>query len=586
MELLKSYLRDSQSFYPDRFLVETYLNRDMNDQPDLAKFEKNLGLDPLSGEPVHEQIIYRKTDAEEAGVVPIGNTLWQQASSLLPTTFFIGREFPERIAKEVGSGDFHHPEVVLQDLTQYTNSLSIDRTAYSKGIKESNKYHPLIRKEVLSELHIRYSLAYVLSRHIMGYLPRTASWVDEFEVLDPFTAALFSLLVLTRGSMKKLKWITALHNPSDLALPLTSISPTIPRFDGALLHPRRKSYREVLQRLASSTCILNREMVAVIQSMTGLEPQPKITSRLVQQALSVSNRSARYKGRVFERGLEEQFIPNLQRIGLRYRYIFTTDSSLDPVSDSIVEKRTLIDGDYAAVETHIEPMNAGGPKTGRSIAYHIGTELESVSFRLDLFNLDTNEWKVEPWRYECNDKPAEHDSWLYAESKRGADLLALTPSQLELIMILLANEGGPQDKYGFLDMMGYPPSTARMNLRILLNQQALSVLYHPQPSYNALPDEILIVIKDCDPEDIDSICSWLNCRMPYVQTRSSQTGRNAVLHIRIPLHKVGVVKGVIESRLEDMDILVGVVKEKKNYYLTVLDKSLNNRDNSFKNPWT
>jgi len=585
MDLLKSYLRDSQSFYPDRFLVETYLRKGMNDQSDFAKFEDNLGLDPLPRQPVHTQIIYRKTDAEEAGVVPIGNTLWQQVSSLLPTSFFVGRDFPGRISKEVGSGDFHHPETVLQELGLYVNSLSTDRVEYVRAIKDSNKYHPLIRKEVMTELQIRYSLAYVMSRHIVGYLPRTASWVDEIEVLDPFTAALFSLLVLTRGSMKKLRWITALHNPRNLALSLTSISPTIPRFEGASLYPRRKSHREVLQRLAASTCLLNREMLAVTQSMSDLEPQPQVTSKIVRQALSISNRSARYKGRIFERGLEEHFIANLRLANFRYRYIFITDSYLEPLSDSIVEKRTLLDGDYAAVETHIEPMNTSGPRIARRIAYDIAAEHETVSFRVDLFNPETNEWKVEPWEYECEEKPAQHDGWLYAESKRSGDMGSLTPSQLELIMILLANEGGPQDRYSLLNMMGYPLSTARQNLQILLSEQVLSVLYHPQPSYNALPDEILLVFKDCSPENIDDVCDWLNCRMPYVHTRLSHSGRNGVIHIRLPLHTVGVVKGIIESRLEDMDILVSLVKEKKNFFLTVFNKSFNYKNNSFKNPW-
>jgi hypothetical protein len=557
----------------------------MSNQPDFSEFEKRLGLDPLPAEPVPTEVIYRKTDAEEAGVVAIGNNLWQQSSALLPTTFFVGRDFPGRIARELGSGDFHHPEVVLQDLRQYVDSLNINRAAYKEAIKKSNKFHPLIRREVLSELHIRYSLAYVVSRHIMGYLPRTASWVDQIEVLDPFTAALFSLLVLARGTSRKLKWITALHNPIDLALPLTSISPAIPRFGGALLYHKRKSYREVLQRLAASTCILNGEMLAVTQSMSGLEPQPQITSKLVQQALSISARSARYKGRIFERGLQEHFIANLQRVGFRHRYVMTNDSSREPLSDSIVEKRTLFDSEYAAIETYLEPMNSEGPKTGRFVVYDIETESETISFRLDLFNVATNQWEIEPWRHDCKERHEEHDSWLYVENKRSEDRLSLSPSQLELIMILLANEGGPKGKYSLLDIVGYPQSTARQNLRILLDKQALSVLHHPQPSYNGLPNEILLVLRDCDTEDIDSVCNWLECRLPYVLTRRSPTGRDAVLHIWLPLHKIGIVKGIIESKLDSMDILASAVKKRENYYLTVFDKYFDKRSNSFKNPW-
>jgi hypothetical protein len=45
------------------------------------------------------------------------------------------------------------------------------------------------------------------------------------------------------------------------------------------------------------------------------------------------------------------------------------------------------------------------------------------------------------------------------------------------------------------------------------------------------------------------------------------------------------VKGIIESKLDSMDILASAVKKRENYYLTVFDKYFDKRSNSFKNPW-
>lgn len=585
MKQVRRYSLDTQHFYPDNWLVDLYLSRNYADYSDLNQFEKRFKLNPLPSDPMPLSEIYNKTDAKEAGVVPEGNTLWQQSNSLLPTSFFIGRNAPTRIAHEMSNKAIESAEEIHKSLSGYIALLSSDRERYSRLQKSLENETPHKQAEFGTELYIRYVLAYVFARHLDGKLPRTASWLDETCNLDAFTMSLFALLILARSSSMRIRWVSALHSTESVVLPLSHISPTIPRPEGAPLYSPSVYYQEILQRLSSSTCVLSDDLLRLIDSISGFGPLKGISSGLVKKALDVSIRAARYKARVLERSVREHFIPNFPLMNLRYRYVFIAGSWEENISNAIIEKRYLMDTKYANVGTHLEPHDAKEPLLRGLDSFDIAVNYDSLSLRLDLYDLESKSWKIEPWRMDSNEHPNDHVRWLHVDLKGEGWSHSLTPQDLKLIMILLGNEAGPKDRYRLLRMMEYPLPTAREGLQRLLKRNQMTVLYHPQVVYSSLPNEMLLAIRKASSSDIERISRWLASTLPYVHRRVDHSYQNAVFHIRMPLLKTAIAKGIIESELEGQEALVSRVRNRKQYYLTVYQKAFDSEMNSWLDPW-
>lgn len=585
MEQARRYSLDSQHFYPDSWLVDLYLSSNYADYSDFDQFEKRFKLNPLPSNPMPISEIFNKTDAKEVGVVPEGNTLWQQASSLLPTAFLIGRDAPTRIANKISNKTVEPPEEIHRTLTEYITILNSDREQYNWLLKALENEARIKQVEFRAELYIRYVLTYVFARHIDGKLPRTASWLDETCNLDVFTSSLFALLILARSSSMKIRWVSALHSTESVVLPLSHISPTIPRPEGAPLYASNVYYQEILRRLSSSTCVLSDDLLRVIDFILGSGPLKGISGGLVKKALGVSLRAARYKARILERSVREHFIPNFPLMNLRYRYVFIAGAWEENISDAIIEKRYLIDSKYSNVGTHLEPYDAKQPLLRGFDSFDIAVDYDSLSLRLDLYDLESKSWKIEPWRIDSQEDPNDHVRWLHVDLNGEGRPYSLTPRELKLVMILLGNEAGAKDRYRLLRMMKYPLPTAREGLQRLLKRNQMAVLYHPQTVYSSLPNEMLLAIREASPSDIKRIGNWLASTLPYVHRRVDNSHQNAVFHIRMPLLKTAIAKGIIESELEGQEALVSRVRKRKQYYLTVYQKAFDPKMSSLADPW-
>ncbi|MFW9794856.1 MAG: hypothetical protein ACFFEE_11165, partial [Candidatus Thorarchaeota archaeon] len=291
-----------------------------------------------------------------------------------------------------------------------------------------------------------------------------------------------------------------------------------------------------------------RPLVQVCEYLAQSEKPGKPVASEIEQLLSFKRRMAHYALQRLGFVLCEHYFPSLPNLGLRYRFIFTEKQKPGVVSDGLVERLVLGDSEYSGCMIHIEPVDSKGPDSSILPSKHHQMLLNSeiLSMRLDLFEGESGKWALEPWKSAAKDR---RPTWLYRATEYPAsETSLLTQRQLDILGPLCSFRGLRPLRNWMFNQLGYPTITSRRQLKTLLEQKTLRLLYHPALEYCGLPIGMMVVSEFNNAKALNSYIDWMTTRLPYTRIFTDRL-TNMAAFIRLPIGSLGVVPGVIRERL-------------------------------------
>jgi hypothetical protein len=356
--------------------------------------------------------------------------------------------------------------------------------------------------------------------------------------------------------------------------------------------PSASKHETLLKMFRGNLNILDYEpLVKVCEYLSDCEKAGRPSASEIEQVIKTKRRMSHYTLQRLGFVLTERFIPSMNRIGFRYRFILTEKQRPIIRSDGHLERMTLSESGYEGCTVHLEPKNSKGPTEEmppETIQMTVDSEL--ISMRLDLYDKNTGTWKLEPWK-PASRRPGRTPSWLFRETQNHKDTsYRLTKREVDLIGPILAFRGLRPSRMWMMERMGFVPRTARRYLRKLLNDQILRLLYTPALEYCGLPEGMLIVGEFKENRPRESFIDWMTSRVPYVRAFTDKS-TNMVAYIRIPPYKTDVVGGVIRDKLSGgkkkdritTRSFTARLRSYKTYQMTVLQRL--SSDKGFVDPW-
>jgi hypothetical protein len=449
---------------------------------------------------------------------------------------------------------------------------------------------------------------------IDGWLPLLATFEDNAALAeckvtdaalgrsDPTSAREF----LRRGIMVRLGAgeisVRTQFSPSSLwgvlALRADGPSAGILRSESSESKSRWISIEGILDVLRRDVGILAYDpLLKVSAFLSNNEVPGKPNASDVMNSTGLRGRAAYYTLNRLALVLNERFLLTPSSIGLSCRYIFSPMQKPVIRSTGIVEKMLLSDSAQSSLTVHLEPSNSMGPgdaelpvrKEGRKeiSSFQVATKEEIFSLRLDLFDTDSNSWRL-ALDQAAPARPEGTPLWLYRDStnKKKASK-SLTQRELDIVAALSGFRGSAPARRWYLQHLGYPKRTAGQILPKLLNEKVLRLLYHPALEYTGLGNGLIIGAQFNSSRDLNEFVDRAVVISPFVQVRYDTDSKSAVANIRTPHLQATYIDGVLGQWLDGIDAnyVSATMQWRRTYWLTALHRLYRGYKKPWLDPW-
>ena len=441
---------------------------------------------------------------------------------------------------------------------------------------------------------------YTIRRMIIGGFPSNYGWLEDPPGLFRLSAALITLHLISKMCNLKLPWEEILRkdNPAETVSECEIVNL---RPDG----PLALTWQKQLARLRRYINVLRNPVIGPLCSILSKDNKPRrLVSKDIAKILKTYERKAWITKNHLELILTERFLPAVSALGLRYRYIISSrEGQIDATpkvfrrefgSPGLVTRMLgfeLYRDDKDRVHRlpvdiyiHVEPIYSKLPEYLKNKnLINLGIDTESISFRLDLFNPN----KSVPWSANLSSRrtfPQNEPLWL----RRDLSLkkpISLTLRQAELLGVLWSHKGSFSSRQRLIDLLGYPRRTVRYALEILLEKEALSVMYHPALELSGLPELLMFVVQDAPPKIINNITRWFLGTLPYVHIKISKSGRDLIAYLRMPLNMWDSANQVRDKLQSEVDIRMIFIKRSRSYYMTLPNRLFDRENQVWRDPW-
>ncbi len=442
-------------------------------------------------------------------------------------------------------------------------------------------------------------LRYFFQRVIVGNLPRDPTWAINQIDLDHISATLFILHMLSTGIGSRVNWSHALREEGIGPVFRTTFGRTIPRPDSALIENPPEFITNARDRFNIVSFEPLRKLCAILSRKNEIQLLGRDN---ISSLLGIPTDTARYRTSIFDLALTERFVPHYSAMGLRQRWVQTKIEPDDYVGSRIVStgligKFSLQSSPSSTAYLQLEPRHSAGPERIPSTT-SFTTDFESISFRLDRFDIEKGGWNYDPWvdPERWTEKPNTWNPrkrfWLYRASEdEKKRFLKFTLKQANLMGALFTNQGSVPYRRLLIGLLGIKKTTVKKRIERLCDIGALSVLYHPLLEYSGLPEGVMLQAPNISEKDRDYLIRWIIGAMPYAHIYWG-IKKSLVAVLRIPKNSTGITLGFLREYLTEgplelpsEDFLLCSLKGVSSYTLTLPQRMFNSPRNQWRDPW-
>jgi len=614
---------------------------------DISLFEKTYGLKSIPKTAVSNEMLNRALGFEKVRdeikismrkVQPKGKSLIAQIKSLLPNlpdneieslSYAFSRIVSERIPKEsrwpfVPQG---LDALTAALLNLYIISSTVNQkipwllTLWKLKVKEAKVAALESIKKSLSQDADRSSIEEVMDKADRD-IRIAHGQVSELDITlsqDPLSRKIsdWILLILSKSSdLQEIKTNLrkdVLENIADLkgfsanletkidvqSNPITKWDILALRSDG----PTAYKYEPLLQLIRCEINILRYNAVRKMCINFAPLEEPGHPSLIdLNEVSDLTGRTAYYEMHRLEPFFNECYIPALQKIGLRYRFIFTPNQKPGIRSEGLIERMILlkrkkkkkddgetreIDQDIRGCTIHVEPNWSQGPdpRQFQKGTYEAIVEDEIVSLNLNHFDLKNEEWFTEK---DERPRGIQKDSLLLQRSTVNEDKIpfSLSARQAELIGLLWSLQGPRSQRKWLLDSVGYPQQTGNRMLRTMLDNKVLRLLYLPALEFSGLPDGLITYANCIDRKSRDKFVNYIKESQPFARIYIGDSN-DVIARIRTPLKMSDSVSGDLKEKLPEFSdsFFTARMRQTKTYKIATIHKLRQPKTGEWTDPW-
>jgi hypothetical protein len=357
------------------------------------------------------------------------------------------------------------------------------------------------------------------------------------------------------------------------------------RTDGPIAH----QYDSLLRLLRNDINILRNKAVRnLCINLSHVEKPGHPSVKDLKDVSTVDGRSAYYEMHRLEPLFMEKYIPNLGKIGLRYRYIFTPRQRSGMTSEGLIERMDFIGEDIRGCTIHIEPTWSRGPDTRQFSdgSFEAVAENEIVSLNLNHFNLKTHSWSTVQRGNPIDVKQKKSLLIQRASHSEEKKPFSMTAKQTELFGLLWSLEGSRSQRKWLLDTVGYSQQTANRNLTRLLKNRVFRLLYLPALEFCKLPDGLVAYANCHDRRARDRLTDHIIQSQPFSQIYIGDSN-DIVAHVRCPFKTSDTVAGNLKDRMREFsdNFITSRLQERRTYRMTTPFKLRDHKENEWQDPW-
>jgi hypothetical protein len=305
------------------------------------------------------------------------------------------------------------------------------------------------------------------------------------------------------------------------------------------------------------------------------------------QVSDYTGRNAYYEMNRLESLINEHYIPNLGKIGLRYRYIFADRQRSGVTSEGLIEKLDFIDDKVRGCTVHIEPNLSQGPdmRLFSGDFTEAVTEHEIVTLNLNHYNVDTGDWLSS--RLDEYSETKKDDGLLIQRSTMVDDKrpYSVTAGQTELLGLLWSLHGARKQRKWLLDAVNYSQQSGTRNLSRLQKNHVIRLLYLPALEFCGLPDGLVAYANCNDRKSRDRLVDHIVESQPFSRIHIGDSN-DVVAYIRTPFKKT-TIPGTLKDKMKEYSDsqIVARMQEIKMYKIPVFHKLYQPKTGTWKDPW-
>ncbi|MHA1135875.1 MAG: hypothetical protein ACTSSE_05255 [Candidatus Thorarchaeota archaeon] len=307
----------------------------------------------------------------------------------------------------------------------------------------------------------------------------------------------------------------------------------------------------------------------------------------LMQVSNYTGRNAYYEMHRLESLINEHYILNLGKIGLRYRYIFADRQRSGVTSDGLIEKLDFMEDEVRGCTVHIEPNLSLGPdmRLFSGDFTEAVTEHEIVTLNLNHYDVNTGDWLFSQQGEIPETK--QKDELLIQRSTIIEDKrpFSVTSSQAELLGLLWSLHGARKQRKWLLDAVNYQQQTGTRNLSALVKNKVVRLLYLPALEFCSLPDGLVAYANCSDRKSRDGLVNHIIESQPFSRIHIGDSN-DVVAHIHTPFKKT-TIPTILKDKMQEFsdDHIVARMQERKTYKIPIFHKLLLPKSGTWKDPW-
>lgn len=428
-----------------------------------------------------------------------------------------------------------------------------------------------------------------------GNFKEAICWDQDIDNQDPFSQQITGWISIQTITDLRKKVITTLgdikgHSTSRKEYadvqndPLTNWNILALRSDG----PAAYAHETLLRLLRTKINILRYDPVRNLLIKLAHSETPGHPSVAdLKEVTDILERNAYYRMHQIQPLFTECYIPNLGKIGLRYRYIFTPIQRSGVHSKGQIERLEFIEEEVRGCMISVEPNWSEGPRTSKydEDFYEAVVEDEIVTLNLNHFNLKTGEWYS--LKQGDSSDTSQDDSLLIQRSSQSTDRkpFSLSPWQAKLLGFLWILQGPRNQRKWFLDSINHRLQTGNRNLGILLKNQVVKLLYLPALEFCQLPDGLIAYANCNDRKSRDRFVTHIIESQPFSRILFGDSN-DVVAHIRNP-YKTSAVAGELKDKMKEFSdhCFAARLSKRTTFKIPIFHSLLQPKSGTWIDPW-
>ena len=437
------------------------------------------------------------------------------------------------------------------------------------------------------------AVLYLIARCIQGGIPSGVSWIRHAEGLDDLCAAGLYLHQIARFFKAHINWVEVIGHPDHYSKCIvTDLRNARP--DAAM----SIKWDFILSRARISINHLRDPVMIRFHRLRRNVTRPQQVSHeeiWESWGRTMSKRSTSVYSPIYEAMSTEKFLPAMARIGLRYRYIFTTRATVkNYFKRGLVEQFQLMptnDNEVRYVFVYLEPITLSQDYSiNQDYDRQFIVDSESYSMRLDLFEQRTGEWQISPWDQRFPGNPKDNPDWWYFETRpRGKSMVRLIKRDADIMFSLLGHNGSYKSRTIIMNLLGYSWSTYYRAINNLLDKGVLRLMYHPTTEFSGLTESVLVIIPEATAKMIKKCIRWFRNPNAFCHIRTNAKKTALVAHLRVPNARAWIIAKVIRDQLieeglslENREFVSAIVTGMRYYYLAFPPRMFNDEERSWR----